>query len=167
MRLSDDLAARRRLYALPTPIAPALLVIDTPRHYAGSGLLLRRYYPVIAETIDELAEFERFLAAERPVAVPPDLLDLRPSARQAGFITCFEYRPPEPDWPWLLLCNWPADLMGRAGRGADMLARGAYTIEAFPNRRMLLAHMMEFIAILGQDVDLRVVNPNIDVAGHA
>ncbi|SNS68457.1 hypothetical protein SAMN06295912_11270 [Sphingomonas laterariae] len=167
MRLSDDLAARRRLYAFPLATAPALLVIDIPRRYAGSGLLLGRYYPVIAETIDEVAEFERFLAAERPTPVPPDLLDLRPSARWAGTITFFEYRPPEPDWPWVLLCHWPADLASRAGRGTDMLARGAYTIEAFASRRMLLAHMMEFIAILGHDVDLRIVNPNTEIAGHA
>lgn len=92
MRLSDDLAARRRLYALPTAMAPALFAIDIPAHYSGAGLLMGRYYPVIAETVEEVAEFERFLHAERPAPVPPDLLDFRPSSRAAGTIAFFEYR---------------------------------------------------------------------------
>lgn len=167
MRLSDDLAARRRLYALPLPTAPALLVIDIPPSYAGAGLLMGRFYPVIVETLEEVGELEHYLTAERPAAVPPDLLDLRPSSRIAGTITFFEYRPPEPGWPWLLLCHWPGDFARHAGRNADMLARGAYTIEAFPSQRELLAAMIEFVAILGQDVDLRVVNPNMLIAGHA
>lgn len=48
-----------------------------------------------------------------------------------------------------------------------MLARGAYTIEAFKTRRALLAMMMEFIAILGQDVDVRVIHSDMPIAGHA
>lgn len=116
MRLSDDLAARRRLYAFPTTMAPALFAIDIPAHYSGAGLLMGRYYPVIAETVEEVAEFERFLHAERPAPVPPDLLDLRPSNRSAGTIAFFEYRPPETGWPWLLLCHWPGDYARHADR---------------------------------------------------
>jgi len=43
----------------------------------------------------------------------------------------------------------------------------AYTIEAFPTRRALLAGMMEFVAILGQDVDVHVANRDMPLAGHA
>lgn len=167
MRLSDDLAARRRLYALPLPTAPALMLIDIPTRYAGAGLLMGRFYPVIAETLEEVAEFERYLMSERREPVPPDLLDLRPSNRAAGTITFFEYRPPEAGWPWLLLCHWPGEFARHAGRSMDMLARGAYTIEAFPARPQLLAAVTQFIGILGQDVDLRIVHPDMPVAGHA
>ena len=58
MRLIDDLAARRRLYARPTFTAPAMMVIDIPSHLAGDDLPLGRYYPVILETDEELVEFE-------------------------------------------------------------------------------------------------------------
>lgn len=167
MRLSDDLAARRRLYALPLPTAPALLLIDIAPRFAGTGLLMGRYYPIIAETMDEVAEIERFLAAERPSAVRPDLLDLRPSSRTATTITFFEYRPPEPAWPWLLLCHWPGEYAMLAGTETQMLARDAYTTEAFPTRRALLAAITQLIGVLGHDVDLRVINPDIPVAGHA
>jgi hypothetical protein len=79
MRLSDDLAARRHLYSTPLITAPALLVIDIPPPYAGAGLALARYYPVIVETGEELVEFEAFLDEDRPGLRPPDLLDRRPS----------------------------------------------------------------------------------------
>lgn len=167
MRLSDDLAARRHLYAFPTAMAPALFAIDIPAPYAGAGLLMGRYYTVIMETVEEVAEFERYLQAERPAPVPPDLLDLRPSNRTAGTITFFEYRPPDAGWPWLLLCHWPGDYACHAGRDVSLLARGAYTIEAFATHRALLAMVMELIAILGQDVDVRVIQSDMPITGHA
>jgi len=56
MRLSDDLAARRRLYAMPLVTAPAVMVIDIPPHLAGQGLALDRYYTRDGKIIDYAAQ---------------------------------------------------------------------------------------------------------------
>ncbi|MDF0490423.1 hypothetical protein PX554_20035 [Sphingomonas sp. H39-1-10] len=139
MRLTDHIAARRHLYRHPRPFAPLLMVIDIPRTLAGDGLALGRYYPVIVENEQELGEFEDFLSADRDRPVPPNLLDHRPSSIEVPGVTFFEFAPSEPGWPWLLLCQWPAQLAGQLDSDPDLLARGAYTTETFASRRELLA----------------------------
>lgn len=167
MRLSDEIAARRLLYSRPVVTAPALLVIDIPGRYRGPGLALGRYYPVIIETDEELDEFEAFLDADRVDPGSPDLLDRRPSRRAASAITFFEYAPPEPGWPWLLLCHWPRDYTERVRGDPTLLARGAYTTETFAAHGELLSTVAEFVNMLGDTVRLCVISPAADVAGSA
>lgn len=94
--------------------------------------------PVILETDEELAEFEAFLSAERPEPVVPDIFATRPGALHTATISLFEYAPPEPGWPWLLVCHWPEDHAALAVGDPELLARGAYTIEIFLDRADLL-----------------------------
>src|SRR3546814_15246349 len=61
MRLIDDLAARRLYYQRSLATLPDILLIEIPARFAGSGLALHRYYPIILESLDEQQEFESFL----------------------------------------------------------------------------------------------------------
>lgn len=158
MRLTDDLAARRRLYARPTFAAPAIMVIDVPPPMAGAGLPLGRYYPIILETDEELAEFESFLGAERPGPVVPDILATRPGALRTTTISLFEYAPPEPGWPWLLLCHWPEDYAMQAAHDPDLLARGAYTIDIFAERKDVIATVAILAANMGGETKFSIVS---------
>jgi hypothetical protein len=167
MHLSDQLAARRRLYSYPLVTAPALMIIDIPPQLAGSGLAFGRYYPVIIETNDELAEFEAFLSADRPDLVAPDLLDRRPSSRAASVITFFEYAPADPSWPWLLLCHWPHDYVRHVPNDPALLARGAYTTELFLTRADLLAATATLVGSFGEHVRLAVIPPIAGTGGNA
>jgi hypothetical protein len=167
MRLSDDLAANRRLYAAPMIFAPTVMVIDIPPRQAGSGLALGRYYIVMIETDEELAEFEAFLAEDRDAARPPDLLDRRPSCREAGAITSFEFAPPASDWPWILLCHWPRQLARTFVADPEALARGAYTMEAFHSRDALRAALQAHVALFGDLAKVRTISPLSDMAGRA
>lgn len=148
MRLIDDLAARRLYYSRPLPTLPDVLLIDAPAVYAGSGLGLGRYYPIVIETIAEAHELESFLCAERPLPVPPDILDRRPSALRSAEIIVARYAPPEPVWPCLLLCAWPPDHVAMVEYPQDQFARGAYTVDLFQSwdevdafERRLLANL--------------------------
>lgn len=157
MRLTDDLAARRRLYARPAFTAPAMMLIDVPPHLAGADLPLGRYYPVILENDAELAEFEIFLAADRASAVVPDIFATRPSTLYTGAIALFEYAAPEAGWPWLLLCHWPREHTARAAHDPQLLARGAYTIEIFLGRADLRAAIAILSHQLGGAVSWSIV----------
>jgi hypothetical protein len=167
MRLTDELAARRRLYLRPMATAPAVMVIDIPRKWAGPDLALGRYYPVIIETDDELAEFEAYLAAPRSALVTPDLLALRPSNLAATVITFIEFAPPADGWPWLLICHWPADFVAGGTLDKNLLARGAYTIETYARREQLIAEAGMFARILGADVRVQGYDNFSGVAGNA
>ena len=167
MRLGDDLAARRHLYSMPLITAPAVMLIEIPARFSASGLLLDRFYPVIVETLDELAEIEAFLAAERPVLQAPDLLDRRPSQRIAKDIAFFEFPPASPDWPWVLLCHWPAAHSGFASDDPDLLARGNYTTEAYHSQAALHFGLAQIVSSLGSDTEVALVPPAAGVHGHA
>ncbi len=167
MRLSDELAAKRRLYAAPLITAPAVMVIDIPAHLAGPGLALDRYYIVMIETTEELAEFEAFLAADRATLQPPALLDRRPSCREAGAISFFEFAPPAPDWPWILLCHWPRRFAQMFVADPDALARGAYSMGAFERREALQATVKSYIALFGDLASVRTIPPLSGMAGNA
>lgn len=162
MRLTDEIAARRLVYTHPAAGTPSLVIIDIPRSRAGDGLALGRYYAVVAETPEELGEFEAFLALDRPVLVEPDLLDRRPSGHDARSVTFIEYAPSEPGWPWMLLCRWPPAFTFLGEQDPNLLARGAYTFEAFVTRDELVAMALDTMTMLeGIDVHLmlRVTPP--------
>jgi len=167
MRLSDDLAARRCLYSMPLVTAPAVMVIDIPPQLAGAGLALDRYYIVITETDEELAAFEAFLAAEHEIMRPPDLLDRKPSRREAGAIGFFEFTPPEPSWPWILLCHWPRRFAQMFCADPDALARGAYSMEAFDDRESLQSALKAHIAVFGDLATVKIISPLSGTAGRA
>lgn len=167
MRLSDDLAARRRLYAMPLVTAPAVMVIDIPPHLAGQGLALDRYYIVMIETNEELAAFEAFLTADRDALRLPDLLDRKPSCREARAIGFFEFAPPEPGWPWILLCHWPRRFAQLFGADPDALAHDAYSMEAFEDRDSLQSALKAHIAVFGDLASVKIIPPLPGTAGRA
>ncbi|WP_375282460.1 hypothetical protein [Sphingobium yanoikuyae] len=149
MRLIDELAARRIYYRRPLPTLPDILLIDIPPRFAGEGLALHRYYPVILETVAEAHEFEAYLFERRASLIPPSLLDRRPSALRAEEIVFARYAPPAPDWPWLQLCCWPQAYSLIAPSPNDDFARGAYTIEAFTSVGQVDAAERILLATLG------------------
>ena len=167
MRLSDELAARRRLYAMPLVTAPALMAIDIPPNLAGAGLALDRYYIVMIETETELAEFEDFLASDRAALQPPNLLDRRPSNLEAAAISFFEFAPPEPGWPWILLCYWPRRFARMFGADPDALARGAYSMEAFGDEEALRLAVNAHLAAFGDLASVKAIPALSGVAGNA
>jgi hypothetical protein len=130
--------ARRRIY-YPRPVAslPDILMIDMPRRFASKRLPMRRYYPIFVETVDEQSEMEAFLAEEHDSEVAPDILDERPSTFEKQHLTIAHYGPSKFGWPFVQLCQWPAEFAAR-GSGKDrMFARGAYTFELFRDRERL------------------------------
>lgn len=133
MRLTDHLAASRCLYPGPLAGMPDIMLIDVPAGFAGASLPLGRYYPIILESVEELAELETFLEAPRDELVFPDLFDRRPSGSMCECVVIARYRPPLPDWPWVLLCQWPVAYTSLAPPEADLFARGVYTIEVVPS----------------------------------
>ena len=149
MRLIDDLAARRIYYRRPLPTLPDILLIDIPPRFAGEGLALDRYYPVILETVAEAHEFEAYLLEHRASLVPPSLLDRRPSALRVEEIVFARYAPAAPDWPWLQLCCWPQAYTLMVPSPNDEFARGAYTIEAFTSVGQVDAAERILLATLG------------------
>lgn len=167
MRMTDEPAARRCLYPRPLPTAPAVMLIDIPRQWAGPGLLLGRYRPTIIETDEEWSEFETLLTAPRAAATALDLLTTRPSNLRAAAITFIEFVPPAAGWPWVLLCHWPADLAAIVGAAPDVLARGAYTIEAYRTHRELLLATAKFAGMLGGSVTVRSLTGHRHPVGHA
>ena len=69
--------------------------------------------------------------APRSIAVGPDLLERRASSLETSGIVITRYDPPQPDWPWVLTCRWPADLAAVAARNGVEMARDCYTTEMF------------------------------------
>lgn len=149
MRLVDNLAARRLLYGRPLATMPDVLLIDIPPVFAAPSLPLGRYYPVILETEAEYAEMTAFLAMDRPSLIVPGLFDRRPSALLADDIVIARYAPPRLEWPWLMLCRWPADYAVMVPQPDDYFARGAYTSEAFEKLEDLVQTEARLIETLG------------------
>jgi hypothetical protein len=112
-------------------------MIAIPRRFATGRLPLGRFYPIFVETIGEQEEVDAFLAQERGSIVPPDLLDERPSTFLSKHLTIAHYAPSETRWPFVLLCQWPAELAASASIQDRMFARGAYTFELFRDRKSL------------------------------
>ena len=166
--LADDLAHRRYLYPRVLPTLPDVLLIDVPPRFASPDLPMGRYYPIILETAAEMSEIERFLTEARPGPVTPDLLDFRPSQLAGDRITFAVCGPPARDWPHLLLCHWPASYAALA-RDPMLFARGAYTIEIFPDEAALYRSCNRLLATLGEGADISIVpiKPTTNLIGHA
>lgn len=149
MRLIDDLAARRLYYQRSLATLPDILLIEIPARFAGSGLALHRYYPIILESLDEQQEFESFLCESRATLVPPVLLNHRPSAFRAENIVFARYEPKALHWPWLLLCCWPRNYTAMVPSHSEAFARGTYTVEAFTSAGEVDLAEAELLAALG------------------
>lgn len=145
---------------------PDVLLIDVPPVFASPSLPLGRYYPVIIETGAEYAEMETFLDHDRSKPVVPDLLDRRPSALRGDDIVFARYAPLAPDWPWLLLCRWPADYTGMVPRDSDHFARGAYTSEVFETVDDLVDAEARLLEVLGSHRPVRLAALP-EIMGHA
>jgi hypothetical protein len=170
VRLSDDLAAIRRLYARPIATMPDIMVIDIAARYRHPTLSMGRYYAVMIESEAEQHEFNGFLTADRPAPVAPALLDRRPTAVAGDRITIAVYAPPERDWPWLLLCHWPAAFAASAPADFDLFARGAYTIEMFEDEFASIAGARGLLASLGRHSDVKltlITRERLPMAGQA
>lgn len=154
-RLTDDLAARRRHYPPPVPGMPHLVLLDLPHRMRGPSLALNRYYVVLPETEEEVAEFVAFLAHERPGPVRPALLDDRPSAIRSSSLLVIRYEPPKRGWPWVTVCRWPGDVTPTVGQHVEM-ARGCYSFEAFEDRASADESAIALLTVLRRRVDVSV-----------
>ena len=134
--LANTLARRRIYYPRPVANLPDILMFDIPRRYAGKRAPFGRFYPIFLETVEEQSEVEAFLGEERDVVVRPDLLNERPSTCAREHLTIAHYRPSLPGWPYVQLCQWPADFAARVGKDRHFV-RGAYTFELFADRKRL------------------------------
>ncbi|WBQ17717.1 hypothetical protein [Sphingobium yanoikuyae] len=166
MRLIDQLAATRIYYLRPLPTLPDILLIDIPASFAGDGLALGRYYPVILESLAEMHEFETFLCERRSELIPPSLLSRRPSSLRTDGIVFARYTPSAPGWPWLHLCCWPARYTMMVHEPAEEFARGAYTIDAFESVDDIILAERRLLATLGPH-EARYVLSIPAVGGHA
>jgi len=97
----------------------------------------------------------------------PDLLDRKPSCREARAIGFFEFAPPEPGWPWILLCHWPRRFAQLFGADPDALARDAYSMEAFEDRDSLQSALKAHIAVFGDLASVKIIPPLPGTAGRA
>ncbi|MDB5575719.1 MAG: hypothetical protein JWR80_895 [Bradyrhizobium sp.] len=170
VRLSDDLAAIRRLYTRPIATMPDVMVIEIAPLYRHPTLSMGRYYAIMIESDAELHEVDNFLTADRPAPVAPALLDRRPTAVVGDRITLAVYAPREGGWPWLLLCHWPVAFAASARADADLFARGAYTIEMFEDEVASIAGAKALLASLGRHSDVKltlITRERLPKAGQA
>lgn len=153
--LTQDLARTRMLYPRPVPTLPDILVLDIPDRFAHPALPMGRFYPILIETDAERDELDRFLGSARDGPIVPDLLDHRPTQLETGRIVFATYAPPEHDWPFVLLCHWPAAFSAMAV-DTSLFARGAYTSEMFETEAELAAAADRLLEVLGRSSDLSV-----------
>jgi hypothetical protein len=135
--LAATIARRRIYYPRPVECLPDILMIKLPRRFATGRRALKRFYPILIETIEEQAEVEAFLAGPREGLVMPDLLAELPSSLSKAHLTIAHYAPSEAGWPFVLLCQWPAEFAARASSQDRLFMRGIYTFELFPDRKAL------------------------------
>ena len=135
--LAATLARRRIYYPRPVECLPDILMIDLARRSAPGRRALKRFYPILIETIEEQSEVEAFLAQPREELVMPDLLVERRSTFSKEHLTIAHYAPSEAAWPFVLLCQWPAEFAAKASSQERLFMRGIYTFELFPDRNAL------------------------------
>ena len=135
--LAATIARRRIYYPRPVECLPDILMVDLPRRFAPRRRALKRFYPILIETIEEQSEVEAFLAQPREKLVMPDLLAERPSALSKEHLTIAHYAPSEAGWPFVLLCQWPAEFAARSSGQDRLFMRASYTFELFPDRNRL------------------------------
>ena len=155
--------ARRRVY-YPRPVArlPDILMIDLPRRFARRRPSLKGFYPILVETIEEQSELEAFLAQPREELVMPDFLNERPTAFSREQLTIAHYAPSGAGWPFVQLCQWPAEFAARASGNDRMFTRGIYTFELFGDRRQLEEASKALLASLDPEraPDVEIVFPD-------
>ena len=135
--LAATLARRRIYYPRPVECLPDILMIEIPPRFGRRRRALKRFYPILIETIEEQSEVEAFLTKPRDKPVMPDLLAERPSAFSKEHLTIAHYAPSEAGWPFVLLCQWPAEFAARASSEDRLFMRGIYSFELFPDRKQL------------------------------
>lgn len=155
-RLTDDIARRRIMYSPPVVTVASVMVIDLPPARRGPGLSLGRYYAVLLECDEEIAEMERFLGASRSAPVLPDLFDRRPSRLRTDHVVLTRYEPPVAGWPWLSICRWPAPTDGSDRLPRAEMARGCYTMEMFDTPSALERHQADLLASLSRERSMRL-----------
>ena len=136
-------------------------MIDTARPLPRGLPSLKRYSPIMVETPAEQTELDAFLRQTGHVAARPDLFDERPSTLPTGHLTIAHYAPPEPGWPFVQLCQWPADFAANLP-AHRLFARGAYTFELFLDPLRLERAARRLLRSLEQRhaVNLEVVFPD-------
>lgn len=141
--------ARRRIY-YPRPIAslPDILLVRIPRRFANRRVRPSGFCAIMVETVEEQEELDAFLAQERDRLVPPGLLDERPSTLAREHLTIAHYGPSKSGWPFLQLCQWPAEFAAKASSMDRLFARGVYTFELFDDRTRLEEASMALLASL-------------------
>ena len=112
-------------------------MIDISRRFASKRLPPGRFHPIMVETIEEQSELDAFLKEERDSPVSLDLLGQRSSTFSREHLTIAHYGPSESGWPFVQLCQWPAEFAAKASSKHLLFARGAYTFELFRNRKRL------------------------------
>ena len=160
--LAATIAYRRIYYPRPVAHLPDILMIDIPRRFASKRLPTGRFYPILVETIEEQAELDAFLKQERDSLVPLDLFDRRPSRSLGDHLTIAQYGPSQSGWPFIQLCQWPAEFAAKASRKRLLLARGAYSFELFRNRKRLEQASKSLLASLDRRnaVKVEIVLPD-------
>jgi hypothetical protein len=154
--LAATIARRRIYYPRPVECLPDILMIDLPRRFASRRRALKRFYPILIETIEEQSEIEAFLARAREGPVMPDLLAERPSVFSKEHLTIAHYAPPDAGWPFVLLCQWPAEFAARASSQDRLFMRGIYTFELFPDRKALEAASKVLLSSLDREREPRI-----------
>lgn len=154
--LAATIARRRISYPRPVASLPDILMIDIPRRFATKRLPLGRFYPIMVETIEDQSEVDAFLEEERDLLVSPDILDERPSTLQREHLTIAHYGPAQSGWPFVQLCQWPAEFAAKASNKDRKFARGAYTFELFRDRKRLETAATVLLASLDRRHALRV-----------
>ena len=135
--LAATIACRRIYYPRPLASLPDILMIDIPRRFLTRRPGLKRFYPIMVETADEQSEVEALIAQERDRIDAPDLLEQRLSTFPSEHLTIAHYRPSQAGWPYVQLCQWPADFAAKASSKDWLFTRGAYTFELFRDRKRL------------------------------
>jgi hypothetical protein len=135
--LAETIARGRVYYPRPVASLPDILMIDFPRRFARRRLPLKGFYPILVETIEEQSEVEAFLVQPRQELVVPDFLNERPSTFSREHLTIAHYGPSEAGWPFVQLCQWPAEFAARALSQDRLFTRGVYTFELFRDRKQL------------------------------
>lgn len=154
--LSMTVARHRLVYPRPVHEMPDINMLDLPVEFRSSNLPLGQYYPILIETAEEQHELDAYLNEERDITSSPDLLDGRPSILSTEHITIAHYEPPVENWPYVLLCRWPAALTAAAPADLRMFARDAYTFECFTDREQLERASEHLLAMLKRQRRTRV-----------
>jgi hypothetical protein len=143
-------------YPRPIPAMPDILMIARPAEPRSASLPFEAHHPILIETTAELHELEAQPEEAWLAPGAPEWLDARPSAFPADHITVAHYGPPSRDWPFVLLCRWPPDLVAAAPDDLRIFVRGAYTIELFSDRNGLERASNTLLGLLKRRREVRI-----------